>query len=75
MLPDQNISFRITNKIQDIFPDSKQVRDPGLEDSKDSNLWTFARKLPGCVNCDFLKSVHYEESGAFILTPTIAKKK
>jgi hypothetical protein len=36
---------------------------------------TFAKKLPSCVNCDFLKSVHYEEGGNFILTPTVAKKK
>ena len=36
---------------------------------------TFAIKLPSCVNCDFLKTVHYEESGSFILTPSVAKKK
>ena len=36
---------------------------------------TFANKLPSCVNCDFFKSVHYEEGHNFILTPTIAKKK
>lgn len=36
---------------------------------------TFAKKLWNCLNCDFLKSVHYEEGGNFILTPTIAKQK
>jgi len=35
LLLDQNISFRITTKIQDLFPDSKQVRDLGLENSWD----------------------------------------
>jgi len=30
---------------------------------------TFAKKLMDCVNCDFLKSVHYEEDRNFILTP------
>ena len=30
LLLDQNISFRITNKIQDLFPGSKQVKDLGL---------------------------------------------
>ena len=49
LLLDQNISFRITNKIQDIFPDSKQVRDLGLEDSKDSLLWTFAKENNYCI--------------------------
>jgi predicted nuclease of predicted toxin-antitoxin system len=44
LLPDQNISFRITNKIQDIYPGSKQVRDIALENSKDSFLWTYAKE-------------------------------
>ena len=44
LLLDQNISFRISNKIQDIFPGSKQVRDLGLENSKDSVLWSFAKE-------------------------------
>jgi predicted nuclease of predicted toxin-antitoxin system len=39
LLLDQNISFRIISKIQDIFPGSKQVRDLGPENSKDSLIW------------------------------------
>jgi len=49
LLLDQNISFRITNKIQDLFPGSKQVRDLGLENSKDSFLWNFAKKNNYCI--------------------------
>ena len=49
LLLNQNISFRMTNRIQDIFPGSKQVRDPGLENSKDSLLWTYARGNDYCV--------------------------
>jgi len=49
LLLDQNISFRITNRIQDIFPESKQVGDLGLENSKDSFLWTFAKKNGYCI--------------------------
>jgi len=49
LLLDQNISFRITNRIQDIYPNSKQVRDLGLEDSKDSLLWTFAKDNDYCI--------------------------
>jgi len=49
LLLDQNISFRITNKIQDLFPGSKQVRDLGLENSKDSLLWNFAKKNNYCI--------------------------
>ena len=49
LLLDQNISFRITNKIQDIFPDSKQVRDVELENSNDSLLWNFAKENDYCI--------------------------
>jgi predicted nuclease of predicted toxin-antitoxin system len=49
LLLDQNISFRITAKIQDIFPDSKQVRDLGLENSKDSFLWNYAKENNYCI--------------------------
>jgi hypothetical protein len=31
LLFDQNISFRLINHIQDILPESKQVRELGLE--------------------------------------------
>ena len=49
LLLDQNISFRIINKIHDIFPDSKQVRELGLENSKDSAIWTFAKENGYCI--------------------------
>jgi predicted nuclease of predicted toxin-antitoxin system len=44
LLFDQNISFRIVNKIQDIFPGSDQVRELGLDNSKDSVIWKFAQE-------------------------------
>ena len=49
LLLDQNISFRITNKIQDLFPGSKQVRDLDLENSKDSSIWTYAKENDYCI--------------------------
>jgi len=49
LLLDQNISFRITGKIQDLFPDSKQVRDLRLENSKDSFLWNYAKENDYCI--------------------------
>jgi predicted nuclease of predicted toxin-antitoxin system len=49
LLLDQNISFRITNKIQDIFPGSKQVRELGLENSRDTGIWTFAKENAYCI--------------------------
>ena len=49
LLLDQNISFRITTKIQDLFPGSKQVRDLGLENSKDSLIWNYAKENNYCI--------------------------
>ena len=49
LLLDQNISFRITNKIQNIFPGSKQVRDLGLENTRDSLLWNYAKENGFCI--------------------------
>lgn len=42
LLFDQNISFRITAKLDERFKDSKQVRQVGLEDSEDTLIWKFA---------------------------------
>ena len=49
LLLDQNISFRITSKIQDLFPGSKQVKELGLENSKDSFLWNYAKENNYCI--------------------------
>jgi predicted nuclease of predicted toxin-antitoxin system len=49
LLLDQNISFRITSRIQDLFPGSKQVRDLGLDNSKDSFLWNYAKEHDYCI--------------------------
>ncbi|MFZ6052796.1 DUF5615 family PIN-like protein [Halocola ammonii] len=43
LLFDQNISFRIIPKIKEIFPESIQVREAGLENSTDIQIWDFAR--------------------------------
>ena len=43
LLFDQNISFRLVRKIIDVFPDSKQVRELGLEDSSDSEIFDYAK--------------------------------
>lgn len=44
LLFDQNISFRLIQKIEDIFPNSKQVRELGLEDSTDIEIFNFAKR-------------------------------
>jgi predicted nuclease of predicted toxin-antitoxin system len=49
LLLDQNISYKIVNRILDIYPDAKQVRELGLENSKDSAIWTFAKENDYCI--------------------------
>ncbi len=43
ILFDQNISFRIVKKIQDTFPNSKQIRELGLENYSDNGIWNYAK--------------------------------
>ena len=43
LLFDQNISFRIVKKIQGEFPDSKQIKELGLENYSDNEIWKFAK--------------------------------
>lgn len=49
LLLDQNISFRIASKIQDIFPGTGQVKELGLENSKDLVIWEYARINGFCI--------------------------
>lgn len=42
LLFDQNISFRITKKLIDLFPDCKHVSNCGLMNCDDTNIWEYA---------------------------------
>ncbi len=44
LLFDQNISYRLIKRIIDLFPDSKQVRELGLENSTDIEIFDFAKR-------------------------------
>lgn len=44
ILFDQNISFRLINKIAANFPEAKQVRQLGIENYADMEIWEFAKK-------------------------------
>lgn len=43
LLFDQNISFRIIKKIEAFFSNANQVRNLGLEDASDSDIWSYAK--------------------------------
>ncbi len=44
LLFDQNISYRLIKLIIDLFPESKQVRELGLENSTDSEIFDYAKR-------------------------------
>lgn len=44
LLFDQNISFRVIKKLEPVFSDSGQVKDFGLENLSDRQIWTFAKE-------------------------------
>jgi predicted nuclease of predicted toxin-antitoxin system len=44
LLFDQNISFRLIKQIIDLYPNAKQVRELGLENSSDFKIFEFAKR-------------------------------
>ena len=49
LLFDQNISFRIISKIEDIFPNAKQVSTVGLLNKTDLEIWNFTKNNGYCI--------------------------
>lgn len=43
LLFDQNISFRITRLLESVFPNYKHVRDVGLNEKSDLEIWDYAK--------------------------------
>ncbi len=44
LLFDQNISFRLIEKIADFFPEARQVVHLGLTNATDLQIWNFAKE-------------------------------
>jgi|WetSurMetagenome_2_1015567.scaffolds.fasta_scaffold498024_1 predicted nuclease of predicted toxin-antitoxin system len=44
LLFDQNISFRVIKGVLPVFPLAKQLRELGLENATDREIWEFAKK-------------------------------
>ena len=44
LLFDQNLSFRLVQRLDDLFPGSSQVRLLGLAAAKDAEIWRFAKE-------------------------------
>lgn len=43
LLFDQNLSFRLGQRLQDIFPGSNQVRVLGMDQTGDREVWAYAK--------------------------------
>ncbi len=44
LLFDQNLSFRLIKQLKDVFPESKQVKELGLENSADIEIFEYAKE-------------------------------
>lgn len=49
LLFDQNISYKIAKKVEDVFPGAKHLSDIRLEGSKDIDIWEFAKNNNFCI--------------------------
>ena len=43
LLFDQNLSYKLINKLSDLFPGSTHVRAEGLDEADDIEIWQFAK--------------------------------
>jgi predicted nuclease of predicted toxin-antitoxin system len=44
LLFDQNLSYKLCRRLEDLYPSSNQVRMIGLDESDDTILWDYARQ-------------------------------
>ncbi len=49
LLFDQNISFKVAKKVQDLFPGSKHLSDLKLDRNTDIEIWEFAKNNNYCI--------------------------
>ncbi len=43
LLFDEHLSYKLVNRIKDIFPESKHVNDVGLQTATDKMIWEYAK--------------------------------
>lgn len=49
LLFDQNLSRKLTNRLDDIFPTSSHVQLHGLAEKTDTEIWEFAKQNDFCI--------------------------
>ena len=43
LLFDQNLSWRLPQKLADLYPNSQHIREAGLKESEDIDIWEYAK--------------------------------
>ena len=43
LLFDQNLSWRLPAKLSDLYPDSQHIREVGMTESQDVDVWNYAK--------------------------------
>jgi len=43
LLFDQNLSWRLPQKLADLYPDSQHIREVGMKKSQDIDIWEYAK--------------------------------
>jgi predicted nuclease of predicted toxin-antitoxin system len=43
LLLDQNLSWRLPAKLADLYPDSRHIREVGMKESQDIDIWNYAK--------------------------------
>jgi predicted nuclease of predicted toxin-antitoxin system len=43
LLFDQNLSWRLPQKLADLYPDSRHVREAGMKEAQDIDIWEYAK--------------------------------
>jgi predicted nuclease of predicted toxin-antitoxin system len=44
LLFDQNLSFKLCRRLEDVFPDSVQIRELGFSEADDTAVWQYAKE-------------------------------
>ena len=70
ILFDEQLSFKLVRKLQDIFPGSKHVKDLSLEREDDFKIWDFARKNDFVIatkDSDFIDIANVQGHPPFVI--------
>ena len=66
LLFDQNLSFKLAKKLDDVFPGSSQMKLLGMEEADDPEIWNYARQNGFTLAT---KDVDYYERGTLLGHP------